>query len=155
MTERDVSEHEPEHEHAQRIAVAREALTWLGTAYHHHARIKGVGVDCVQLLCAVYEACGLVAPIATGTYATDWHLHRSEEIYASSCSRYAQRVDAPRLGDVALYKFGRCFSHGGIVVDHDLVLHAYLGRGVIMTRFSEDPLMGREVQFFSPWRPRP
>lgn len=33
----------------QRAAVAQEALAWLGTPYHHHARIKGVGVDCAQI----------------------------------------------------------------------------------------------------------
>ena len=27
------------------LAVA-EALTWLGTPYHHQGRVKGVGVDC-------------------------------------------------------------------------------------------------------------
>ena len=35
--------------------VRSEALTWLGTPYHHQGRVKGVGVDCGQILIAIYE----------------------------------------------------------------------------------------------------
>lgn len=135
----------------ERSAVVAEALSWLGTGYHHHARVKGVGVDCAQIICAVFEACGLVEPIDPGYYATDWHLHRSEEVYAGWCARYAKQVDAAQLGDVVLFQFGRCFSHGAIVVEQNTVVHAYMNRGVILTRFSEEPLAGRATQIWSPW----
>lgn len=135
----------------QRSAVVAEALSWLGTSYHHHARIKGVGVDCAQILCAVYEKCGLVDPIDPGYYATDWHMHRNEEVYAGWCARYAKQVQRPQIGDAVLFRFGRCFSHGGIVVAADTVLHAYINRGVHLTRFCEEPLAGREMQIWSPW----
>ena len=32
-----------------------EALTWLGTPYHHHqGHVKGIGVDCGTLVFEVY-----------------------------------------------------------------------------------------------------
>ncbi len=37
------------------------AMAWLLTPYHHHARIKGVGVDCVQFLIAVFEECQITS----------------------------------------------------------------------------------------------
>ncbi len=41
-----------------------------------------------------------------------------------------ERAVRPILpGDIALWRFGRCFSHGAIVVDWPIVIHAYLGRG--------------------------
>lgn len=142
----------------ERSAVAAEALSWLGTPYHHHARIKGVGVDCAQILCEVYEACRLVPHVDPGFYATDWHLHRGEELYMGWLERSgARQVQTPALGDVALFRFGRCFSHGGIVVEASdqleamTVLHAYLNRGVILSRLSEEPLDGRAVQFWTLW----
>jgi len=136
----------------QRSAVVVEGLTWLGTGYHHHARLKGVGVDCAQIICATFEAVDLVEPIDPGYYATDWHLHRSEEVYATWCAKYAKQVERPPIpGDVVLFRFGRCFSHGGIVVDTDTVLHAYINRGVILTRFTEEPLAGRPMQTWSYW----
>jgi cell wall-associated NlpC family hydrolase len=141
---------------AMRQAVVKEALTWLGTPYHHHARVKGVGVDCAQLLCAVYEACGLVPHIDPGNYAHDWHLHRGEEVFIGWLERVgAREVRAPvrpASGDVVLFRYGRAYSHGGIVVDGPgelTVVHAYLMRGVIRSRLDDEPLQGRRARFWS------
>lgn len=140
----------------QRLAVIAEALTWLGTPYHHHGRLKGVGVDCGQSLCAIYEAADVTAPIDPGTYSTAWHLHRSEELYVQWLQRVgAVRTERPRAGDVALFRFGRTFSHGGVLVNVEgrrhTVLHAYVHQAVILTRLDEAPLAGRPVQFWTLW----
>ena len=135
-----------------RAAVVAEARTWLGTSYHHHARVKGVGVDCAQILCGVFEAVGMVERVETGFYPTDWHLHHSEERYMGWLDCYGRRLgddEKPLPGDVALFRFGRCYSHSAILVDHDLLVHAYLGRGVILSRFTEDPIAGRPVKYWS------
>lgn len=139
---------------AERADVATEALTWLGTPYHHHGRIKGVGVDCAQLLCAVFESVGLVPKIETGPYAVDWHLHHSEEVFSNWLAKYATLKPAGevlQVGDVCLWRFGRTFSHGSIYVGDDLFIHAYIGRGVILSRTNEDPLGGRQMQHWSFW----
>ena len=60
MVERVMTEHE------QRQAVVAEALTWLGTPYHHRARVKGAGVDCGQLLAAVFEGAGVLRHVDPG-----------------------------------------------------------------------------------------
>lgn len=135
-----------------RAAVVAETRSWLATPYHHHARIKGVGVDCAQILCAVFEAVGMVAPVDTGFYPTDWHLHHSEERYMAWLDRYGRRLaldEQAQPGDVALFQFGRCYSHGAIVVEPELLVHAYIGRGVILSRMTEDPLAGRLVKYWS------
>lgn len=127
-------------------------MSWLLTPYHHHGRVKGVGVDCAQILCAVYEACGLI-PHIEPSYPADWHLHRSEELYQGWLSEYGRKLEGeqPRAGDIALFRFGRTFSHGGIVMEDGMVLHSYLDRGVILTRLDEEPLQGRSVQFWTLW----
>ncbi|HEY3919460.1 MAG TPA: hypothetical protein VGL83_16850 [Stellaceae bacterium] len=38
----------------------------------------------------------------------------------------------PKPADIALWKFGRCFSHGAIVLDWPLVIHAYAGKGCVL-----------------------
>ena len=138
-------------EHGQtRAAVVAEAMTWLGTPYHHHARIKGVGVDCAQILIAVYAGLGLAPEIDPGHYAPDWHLHHSEELYEQWLKTAGGWiVDEPLPGDVGLFKFGRTFSHGAIYIGEDLWVHSYLQRGVIQSRGSEDPLHSRSVRY---WR---
>lgn len=133
-----------------RDLVAAEARSWLGTPYHHHARVKGVGVDCAQILAAVFEAADMVPHLDLGQYAPQWHLHRSEELYIGWLVRVgARRVDVPAKGDVGVWRFGRVFSHGGIFVEDTLIVHSYINQGVILTSTTEDPLVGREAQYWS------
>lgn len=132
-----------------RARVVAEARSWLGTRYHHHGRIKGVGVDCAQLLCGVFEACGLLPHVDTGHYPTGWHLHRSEEMFLKWVCRFADRVEQPRAGDVAVFRFGRTFSHGAVMIDAQACIHSYIGRGVTLSRLAEAPLAGRPVLFWS------
>jgi cell wall-associated NlpC family hydrolase len=40
-------------------------------------------------------------------------------------------VSVPTPGDVLLFRYGRFPSHAAILVDTDLVIHAFRGRGVI------------------------
>jgi cell wall-associated NlpC family hydrolase len=134
---------------AWRSAVVEEAKTWLGTPYHHKAAVRGGGIDCAHLLIEVYSAVGLVPKVDPGDYAPQWHLHRSEEIFLGWIKRYADMVDSPQIGDVGMWRFGRCWSHGSILIGPQMVIHSYVGRGVIMTRVDESPLAGRPVGWWS------
>ena len=116
-------------ESENRAAILAEARSWIGTPYHPCSRLKGVGVDCAQILIGVYSAVGLVEPFETGHYPRDWMLHRDEERYLEWVQKYAHQVDAPRPGDIAMFKFGRCVSHGAIVTDWPTLIHAYSREG--------------------------
>jgi NlpC/P60 family putative phage cell wall peptidase len=97
-------------------AIVAEARRWLRTPYRHQANVLGVGVDCAMLPVEVFKALGLLpAELDPRPYATDWHLHRSEEKYLGWVERYGVKVETPEPGDLALFRFGRCLSHGGIV----------------------------------------
>lgn len=132
-----------------RLQICAEARSWLGTPYHHMARIKGVGVDCLQILIAVYSAVDLMKSFDTGYYPNDWMLHRDEERYLDGVLEHAHPVDVPEVGDVALYRFGRTYSHSAILVDGALSVHSYMGLGVVLTDPLQPPLVGRAVQHFS------
>ncbi|MFZ5544406.1 MAG: hydrolase [Pseudomonadota bacterium] len=146
-------------EATQRAAVVAEGMTWHRTPYHHHGRIKGAGVDCAMLLAEVFHACGLVERVEPGHYPVQWHLHRDEERFIGWLQQYAQPLPAGQAlqpADVALFRFGRTYSHGGLMVEPDLVLHAFNDRftsGVILTRLDEAPLQGRDVLFWTFWKP--
>ena len=120
------------------------------TPYHHHAKVFGCGVDCVHLLIAICEASGCTRSFDPGNYACDWHIHRSEEIYVHRLvSHGAREVEVGQPGDLALFRFGRTFSHSGLLVGNDQVIHAYIGRGVILTRLTEEPLADRPVRYWT------
>ncbi len=136
----------------ERNRVVAEAITWLGTPYHHHARVKGAGVDCGMFLAEVYETVGVMPHVEPGAYSTDWNLHRSEEKYLTQVEQFAARVDTPQPGDIALFKYGRCVSHGAIVVEWPVVIHSYFGLGVVYANVEmESELTQRLVGVWSPW----
>lgn len=142
----------PEKISSERQAVIAEALTWLKTPYHHAARVKGAGVDCVQILIAVYQACGLVGEVDTGEYVSDWMLHQSDEIYLEGIMKYAHPVEVPLPGDIALYKFGRTVSHAAIVIEWPLIIHAHRPEKMVtLGEGDKGQLADRLHGFFSVW----
>lgn len=138
-----------------RAAVVAEALTWRGTPYHPHARIKGVGVDCAQIVAAVYFNVGLIPAYETPAYSQQWHLHRDGERYIMEVLKFAAEVplDHARPADVILFKYGRAFSHGGILVEPNRIVHAVRRDGLVLVgELDRDAdLMAREKRAFSYW----
>ena len=136
-----------------REAVIAEALSWVGTPYHHQARVKGAGVDCAQLLIAVYDAAGVVPAVDPGDYSQDWMFHHSEEIFLRWVeSTRVKRIEVPQPGDLAIVKFAKCFSHGAILVGPALVVHAWIKTGRVCVGYlTESPFVNRETRFYSPW----
>lgn len=135
-----------------RPLVCSIAASWLDTPYHHHARVKGQGVDCVHLLCAVLEESGLTSAIDPGFYDRAHHLHRDEEIYADALDRMAARTVHPKPGDIALFKFFRTHSHAGFMVSTADVIHALTRPGglgaVVKTSIDQKPLVNRQPIFW-------
>ena len=136
----------------QRQRVVAEAKTWLRTPYHHMGRIKGGGTDCLMLLAEVYEAAGVIRHVDVPFYPPDWNLHRDAERYIQGLMRYAHEIGGPpRSGDVAVFRFGRCFAHGAIVVSWPRLIHAWCDAGVVFVDGGQPPLIGRQVRFFDPF----
>lgn len=143
-------------EEQAREAVVAEALGWLGTPWVHAARVKGSGVDCGQFLAAVFERAGVVSHVATPEYPQDWALFRSRELFREMVEFYAKRRpdgEAPRPGDVVLFRFGRCLSHAGIVTGWPEFVHAYLNaHAVVIDNLDRNAdLKKRYAGAWDPW----
>ena len=148
----------------RREAVIEEARSWIGTPYHHMGRVKGVAVDCLTFLAEVYERAGVIPHVEVPFYPPDWFMHRDEERYVEGVLRYAREIagggreakeyagDVPALpGDIAIFRFGRCFAHGGIITDWPLLIHAFQYTGVVPFSAQGGLLRGRKVRFFTPF----
>lgn len=140
---------------AQRAAVIAEAMRWIGTPYRHEAMIFGVGVDCAMLAVACYRAAGVIDPAYDPRpYPVQWHLHHSEERYIEQVLQYADEVSTPQHGDLGIWQYGHTFSHGGILIEDDAVIHAFHGRPVGINRLDDATFRGprgpRAVRWYSP-----
>lgn len=107
-------------------AVVIEALSWLRTPWRHNMSIRGVGIDCGQLLRVSFVGAGAVPPFDTGDYPADWMMNRSAERFLEFVERFMVRTYAvaPAPADVVVWRIGRCFAHGAIVADWPMVVHA-------------------------------
>lgn len=141
----------------QRSEVVRVARTFIGTRYHHSAKIKGVGVDCATFLAMVFEEAGVIAPVDIAAYSNQWHLHHDEPLYENAVKDAGGRLlDAPSgVGDVVLYFQGKQFAHGAIITQLDplRVIHAYApSRRVVEGAENEfGAIASSERKFFTTW----
>lgn len=149
----------------QREIVIEEAKSWLGTMYVHMGRVKAVkdaegkiidvgGTDCAQFVWSVYYACGLAPFVPLEYYPRDWHMHRSAEKYLDAVRANSHEVDDPQPGDLVMYKMGRTYSHGAIIVEPrwPKIVHAYFASDMV-TEDDGDAgrLAGRPMLFYSVW----
>jgi len=105
----------------------------------------------------VYREAGLIGEVDVPYYPADWMLHRSDEIYLGIVQQYAAELRTDEgsrrsalPGDFVIYRFGRCFAHGAIVLEWPTIIHALTGRGVVLSDGErEGMLLGRKRRFFS------
>ncbi len=157
----------PEDEAAERAQVIAEAWSWVGTPYRDNAKIKGpVGcVDCAGLMIACYCDQGIVDPVGDIRYHPHWHLHRERELYLEWIEGRAVQVAAPTPGDLVIYRFGRTFSHTGVVVSATHLIHANTkDRMVAESELNQvelcweanpgQPTRRRPMRYYDPWAQR-
>jgi hypothetical protein len=113
-----------EQEEQLRRKIVAEAMSWVGTPYAQQGDVKQGAVDCSMLLVRCWVDTGVFQPFDPRPYPPMWHLHRSEERYLGWMEALAVEVQEPRPGDVAIFRFGRCFSHGGIVTAPGVLCNA-------------------------------
>lgn len=132
------------------IATAR---LWIGTPYHHRARRLGAGCDCLMLLVEAYSAAKFIpVDVEVPDYPKDIMFHREDSRYIEAVLSYCDEVDHPLPGDLAMWHFGKAWSHGAIVSDWPRIIHSYAPYGAVveMSVTDDSRLAARAVRFFSP-----
>lgn len=141
---------------APRERVVSAARSWLRTPFHDCVAIKGIGVDCANLLAQAYEQAGIVGHVEIAPYSPQWFMHHSQELFVDYVLKAGAREiteGTAGMGDCVLYKIGRCFAHGGIIVEWPReIIHAHKQSGAVVTSGGLDgDLNGRPRRFFSMW----
>lgn len=145
-------------EAAGRAAFMAEALTWIGTPFVNHADIKGPGgaVDCAMFMTRCAVDTGIVPAFDPRPYPPQWHMHRDRELFVEFLTGRlgARETEQPRPGDIAVWYFGRTYSHGGIILNSAEVVHAWFATRMV-TRTRRDEPMLVDMPVLGAVRPRP
>jgi len=139
---------------AQRELVTRIALQWVGTPYRPCSSLKGAGVDCGQFLAAVYQEAGLVPKDVElpNNYSVQVWQHKEDTTYLDIVSRFAREIPESEVlpADIVVYKLGKGFAHGAIIVHwDDFIIHALEKDGVTGGHGNNTMLAKRERKFFT------
>lgn len=131
-------------EEKQRAALIAAARSWIGTRFHHNSAVRRTadqpgGIDCANLLLEAHVGARLAKRFDAGSYPHDWHQHQSEERFLAALERHLKPIgdsdasirdrgpDFSVLpGNVLIFKFDLCFSHGAIASEWPMIIHASL-----------------------------
>jgi cell wall-associated NlpC family hydrolase len=140
---------------ATRTDVVAAARSWLGTPFHHQARLQGVGVDCVGLVIGVARTLGLVPP-GFDVQAYPRMPDGKSLMHLVHLHMRPLQIDQPmQPGDVVVVRFDADPQHLGILGDYRhgglSIIHAAATPGrVIETRLLFTPSMQYVAAFALP-----
>lgn len=104
--------------------IIEEAKSWVGTPYHHQARIKSIGVDCANLIAGIAENVGYPT-VTLEAYSNQWHLHNDEEKMINILTSYGcTQTEKLVPGAIITFQFGKVSGHIGIMVSETTFVHA-------------------------------
>jgi NlpC/P60 family putative phage cell wall peptidase len=128
----------------QVLDVARQ---WLDTPYQHQASAKGAGCDCLGLIRGIWRALYGSEPETPANYTPNWAEDRGAETLLNAARRWLIPTDAPRPGDVLLFRMqtGCPCKHIGVLAAEDRLIHAYWGRAVVESWL--EPFWARRIAF--------
>jgi NlpC/P60 family putative phage cell wall peptidase len=110
-----------------RQQIIERALAWVGTPYHHQARVKGVGVDCAHFVAGVALECDLIPSdsILPLDYSPEWNLHNKQEMLVDYLIEFGctETFDA-KPGDILCFHIGHAIGHLGILLPGQRYVHA-------------------------------
>lgn len=112
-----------------------EARDWIGTPYRHQGARKGVGCDCLGLVCGVWTALYGAEPERPGPYGPDWAEFSGGDPLMDAARRHCREISAADAepGDVLLFRWkpGAAAKHLGILSANGRFIHAYSGTAVV------------------------
>ena len=109
--------------------IAEKAMEWVKAKVpYRHRGMSRRGADCTGLLIGVMQELGYLKNYKLPFYSIDWCLHKGRENIVIEVEKFAVEVPKreTKVGDVVLFKFGRCNAHAGILVEPSVVAHSYL-----------------------------
>jgi len=114
----------------QIVAVAR---SWIGTPFHHQARVKGVGADCVGLTIGVALELGLIDARTAKSLPADYKPHPDPALMRRVLGEHMDSVWPAQVGDwVWMAAINQQPVHVCLLSGPDTIIHAHHGSGGVV-----------------------
>jgi len=113
-------------------SLASMALKWESIKVPYvHRGTRRTGCDCTGLVIGCLQELGEIRHYKLRWYPRDWNLHamgEKDDFLQQELVKVADEVRRePKVGDIILFRFGKCIAHCGIVVKCGMFVHAHAG----------------------------
>jgi NlpC/P60 family putative phage cell wall peptidase len=140
--------------------IVTQARTWLNTPFHHQARLKGKGCDCLGLIVGVVDELGLKDKNGQPLSGYDEVTYSKEPNGAYLMEKLTDLLDEvpiaeARAGDLALFKVRENPQHMAFLTDYEDTLgmvHSYAPARRVVEHRLDDDWKSRLVKVFR-WQP--
>ncbi len=140
--------------------LVRQARTWLRTPFHHQARLKGKGCDCLGLIVGVVDELGLKDKEGVRLAAYDEITYPKEPDGAYLIEKLTGLLaEVPiaeaQAGDLALFKVRENPQHLAILTDYNGelgMIHCYAQARRVVEHRLDDDWKSRLLKVFR-WQP--
>jgi NlpC/P60 family putative phage cell wall peptidase len=112
--------------------IITEAMSWIGTPYHHQASLKAVGCDCLGLVRGIYRALYGPEPEKVPAYAQHHVSGEGERLIAGISEHLVPAALPGEPGDVIVFRLrpGAVARHCGVLIEPLRFVHAVSGRSI-------------------------
>lgn len=121
------------------------ARTWLGTPFHHQARVKGICCDCLGLVVGVVGELGMKdrnGQLLAGYDEVVYSKEPDGAYLTQKLTDLLEETKEPQAGDLALFSVRDNPQHLAIITDYEGglgMVHAYApARKVVEHRLDDD-----------------
>lgn len=133
-----------------------QARTWMGTPFHHQARLKGKGCDCLGLIVGVVDELGLKDKNGVALAAYDEVTYSREPDGKYLTEKLTGLLDEvpiseARAGDMALFKVRENPQHLAILTDYEGTLgmiHCFAQARRVVEHRLDDDWQARMIKVF-------
>ncbi len=126
----------PYFERTERLGLLSAAAAgWIDTPWAPYSRVRGAGVDCVQLAGAIMIECGVIEEFTPPRYTIDGGVHLGESVvlgWLEASPAFELVTDDRRAGDVLVFRSARSAieHHVGVLLEGDRFVNAMPRYGV-------------------------
>ena len=140
--------------------IVPQARTWLGTPFHHQARLKGKGCDCLGLIVGVVDELELKDKFGQPLSGYDEVTYSKEPNGAYLMQKLTELLDEvpiteAQAGDLALFTVRDNPQHMAFLTNYDSTLgmiHSYAPARRVVEHRLDDDWKSRLVKVFR-WQP--
>ena len=101
--------------------IVTEALTWVGTPFHHNQSVRGIGADCIGVVGGIALACGIKLDDMPHAYPKT----PNGTLKPWLDSHLITVGGWPQPGDVLLMSFEGDPHHVAMAINFALIIHSY------------------------------